>query len=211
MPSTKRSSPPAAPPQSSSARKAERHREILEAAVRAFSRHGYHNCTVARVAQEAGVADGTIYLYFHGKEDLLISAFRHVLEAMLARLDEEVAQAPGPRAKLGRCLALHLRFMEEDPELAAFLQFQLRQPEESIRRAIAGPLAEYARRIEAVLEEGQREGSFRGDVGTRLLRRVYFGAVDETVSAWLLRPDRGPLEEKAPLLTDVLLNGMATR
>lgn len=207
MPSTKRSSPTATPAE----RKAERHREILEAAVRAFSRHGYHNCTVARVAQEAGVADGTIYLYFQGKEDLLISAFRHVLEAMLAQMDEEVAEAPDPTAKLSRCLALHLRFMEEDPELAAFLQFQLRQPDESIRRAIAGPLAEYARRVEAILDEGKRAGAFRGDIGTRLLRRVYFGAVDETVSAWLLRADRGPLKAKAPTLLDVLLNGMVKR
>lgn len=207
MPSTRRSSAAS----TAAERKTERRREILEAAVRAFSRHGYHNCTVARVAQEAGVADGTIYLYFQGKEDLLISAFRHVLETMLTRMDAEVAEAPDPTGKLRRCLELHLQFMEHDPELAAFLQFQLRQPDESIRRAIAGPLSAYARRIEAILDEGKRIGLFRTDVGTRLLRRVYFGAVDETVSAWLLRSDRGPLQEKAPLLLDVLLNGMVKR
>lgn len=207
MPSTRKTSAAATPAE----RKAERHREILDAAVRAFSRHGYHNCTMSRVAQEAGVADGTLYLYFHGKEDLLISAFRHVMGVMLTRMDEEVAQAPTPATKLRRCLELHLRFMEEDRELAAFLQFQLRQPEESIRKAISGPLADYARRIEAVIDVGKREGAFRNDVGTRLLRRVYFGSVDETVSAWLLRSERGPLQEKAPLLLDVLLNGMIRR
>jgi TetR/AcrR family fatty acid metabolism transcriptional regulator len=192
-------------------RKAERHREILEAAVRAFSRHGYHNCTVARVAQEAGVADGTIYLYFQGKEDLLISAFRHVMEAMLARMDQEVSEASDTVEKLRRCLTLHLEVMEQDPQLAAFLQFQLRQPEESIRKAIGGPLADYARRIEAIFDDGKASGFFRSDVGTRLLRRVYFGSVDETVSAWLLRAERGPLVEKAAPLLDVLLHGMCRR
>jgi len=207
MPSTRRTSPAPTPAE----RKAERHRGILEAAVRAFSRHGYHNCTVARVAQEAGVADGTIYLYFQGKEDLLVSAFRHVLEGMLARMDEAVAPEPGAEAKLRRTLELHLGFMEDDPELAAFLQFQLRQPDESIRRAISGPLTEYSRRIEAIFDAGKKAGSFRPEAGTRLLRRVYFGAVDETVSAWLLRADRGPLRQKAGPLLDVLLHGAVPR
>ncbi|MBI5016496.1 MAG: TetR/AcrR family transcriptional regulator [Deltaproteobacteria bacterium] len=207
MPSTKKTNPPP----TTAERKAERRREILEAAVRAFSRHGYHNCTMSRVAQEAGVADGTLYLYFQGKEDLLISAFRHVMESMLARVDEEVAQVADPVAKLRRCVELHLAFMEEDPELAAFLQFQLRQPEESIRREISGPLAGYARRVEAILDQGKAGGAFRSDVGTRLLRRVYFGSIDETVSAWLLRAERGPLSEKAAPLFDVLLHGMCAR
>lgn len=189
-------------------RKAERQQEILDAAVRAFSRQGYHNCTVAQVAREAGVADGTIYLYFQSKEELLVSAFRRVLETLFARLDREIAAIPGPVAKLRRLVEMHLELMEGDPDVASFLQFQLRQPETSVRAAIGGPLGEYARRIEAVLDEGKAAGHVRTDVGTRLLRRVIFGAVDETVSAWLLRPDRGPLVSQAQPLLDVLLNGI---
>jgi TetR/AcrR family fatty acid metabolism transcriptional regulator len=192
-------------------RKAERQQGILDAAVRAFSRHGYHNCTVAQVAREAGVADGTLYLYFQGKEDLLVSAFRHVLGRMFERLDREVAGAAAPVEKLRRLVEVHLGLMEEDPDLASFLQFQLRQPEPSIRAAIAGPLSEYARRIEAVLEEGKAGGAIRTDLGTRVMRRVVFGAVDETVSSWLLRSDRGPLVPKAAPLVEALLGGLAAR
>ncbi len=189
-------------------RKAERQQEILDAAVRAFSRQGYHNCTVAQVAREAGVADGTIYLYFQSKEDLLVSAFRHVLQSLFERLDREIAAIADPLAKLRRLVEMHLELMEGDPDVASFLQFQLRQPETSVRTAISGPLGDYARRIETVIEEGKATGQVRTDVGTRMLRRLVFGAVDETVSAWILRPHRGPLVPKAATLLDVLLNGI---
>jgi len=189
-------------------RKAERQQEILDAAVRAFSRQGYHNCTIARVAREAGVADGTIYLYFESKEDLLVSAFRHVLEQLFARLDRDIAAIRDPVARLRRLVEMHLELMEGDPDVASFLQFQLRQPETSVRTAIAGPLGEYARRIETVIEAGKASGQVRTDVGTRVMRRVVFGAVDETVSAWLLQPSRGPLAPKAGPLVDVILNGI---
>lgn len=207
MPSTPRARTPAA----AADRKANRERHILNAAVRAFSRHGYHNCSVARVAQEAGVADGTIYLYFKSKEDLLVHAFRSVLTDMLAEMDRRVAVAGEPVEKLLLGAELHFAMMEGDPDLARFLQFQLRQPDEAIRRAIAAPLAEYARRIEAIIDEGKASGAFRSDIGTRVLRRVYFGAVDETVSAWLLRTEGGPLKEKARPLLEVLLDGMRNR
>jgi len=193
------------------ARRAERERQILEAAVRAFSRHGYHNCTVAQVAREAGVADGTIYLYFRGKEDLLISAFRHVLERILDELDRELARIADPVDKIVRLVELHLEVMERDPELAGFLQFQLRQPDAGIRRAIAGPLRAYARRIEAVLDEGKAAGRIRSDLPTRVMRRALFGAVDETVSSWLLRPGAGTLREKAGPILDVILHGILAR
>ncbi len=195
----------------SASRKAERQQEILDAAVRAFSRHGYHNCTVAQVAREAGVADGTIYLYFQGKEDLLVSAFRHVLEQVFERLDREIAAIADPLAKLRRLVEIHLELMEGDPDVASFLQFQLRQPESSVRKAIAGPLGQYARRIEAAIEEGKAAGQVRADVGTRVMRRLLFGAVDETVSAWLLQPVRDPLVPKAEPLVEVILNGIRSR
>ncbi|MDW7710294.1 MAG: TetR/AcrR family transcriptional regulator [Deferrisomatales bacterium] len=189
-------------------RRAERQQKILAAAVRAFSRQGYHHCTVAQVAREAGVADGTIYLYFQNKEDLLVSAFRHVLESLFQPLDAEIAAIADPLAKLRRLVEMHLELMEGDPDVASFLQFQLRQPETSVRTAISGPLGQYARRIEAILEAGKAAGQIRTDVGTRMLRRLIFGAVDETVSAWLLRAGREPLLPKAAPLLDVILDGI---
>ncbi len=190
-------------------RKAERQRTILEAAVRAFSRQGYHECTVAQVAREAGIADGTIYLYFQGKEDLLVNAFRQVLEGILVRLDTELAGTADPLERLRRIVSVHFAVMEEDPELASFLQLQARQPDPAIRRAIAESLGAYARRIEVVLDQGKATGQLRADVGTRLMRRMIFGTVDETVSSWLLRPERDSLARRVEPVLDVVLRGIA--
>lgn len=192
-------------------RKAGRQREILDAAVRAFSRHGYYSCTMANVAREAGVADGTLYLYVQGKQELLVLTFRYVLDRILTRLDAELAAIADPAAKLERLMELHLDVMETDPDLAGFLQFQLRQPDPVIRSAIREPLTSYARRIEAVIEEGKAKGVFRADVGTRAMRRVVFGALDETVSAWWFRQTREPLRPKAGALFETILHGIAVR
>ncbi|GAB4257917.1 MAG: fatty acid metabolism transcriptional regulator FadR [Deferrisomatales bacterium] len=192
-------------------RKAQRQQSILRAAIRAFSRQGYHGCTVAEVAREAGVADGTIYLYFQGKEDLLVSAFRHVLEGVLERLERELAPLSDPVAKLERLVTLHLEEMEKDPDLATFLQFQLRQPDQNIRKAVSDCLTAYARKIEQVIEEGKAAGRLRSDLGTRAVRRVLFGAIDETVSAWVLRSDKEPLVPKAGPIVEIVLHGIARR
>lgn len=192
-------------------RRSERRQEIVRAAVRAFSRYGYHACTVGRVAEEAGVADGTIYLYFPSKEALLIGAFQDVLGEMLERLDRELEAFGDPLAKLRRMVELHLELLGRDPELAAFLQIQLRQPDEAIRKAISGPLGAYARRIEAVLDRAKELGALEPRFETRLLRRVIFGAIDETVSAWCLRPGEGALADRAGPLLEVLLQGMVPR
>ncbi len=189
-------------------RRAERENQILRAAVRAFSLHGYHDCTVARVAREAGVADGTLYLYFRSKEDLLVSAFRHVLGGILDRLDREMSAATDPVERLRRLVELHLQVMEDDPELASFLQFQLRQPDPAIRRAISDPLRAYARRIERAVDDGKASGVLRSEVPTRAVRRVLFGAIDETVSAWLLHGRDSPLRARAGPILDIVLNGV---
>lgn len=189
-------------------KKAEKHRQILAAAIRAFSRYGYHSCTMNRVAQEAGVADGTLYLYVKGKEDLLVQAFCYVFGIMMVRLDDELSKFSDPVDKLKRIMELHFEVMETDPDLAGFLQFQMRQPDPVIRQGISEPLVQYARRIEKVIDEGKTSGAFRADVGTRAMRRVVFGALDETVSAWWFRRGGDPLSPKVDDLFKTILHGV---
>ncbi len=188
--------------------KAIKRAQILEAAVKAFSRHGYHSCTMNRVAKEAGVADGTLYLYVKGKEDLLVTAFSHVLGLLMERLDKEIKKLDNPVSKLRRLMELHFEVMENDPDLAGFLQFQLRQPDPAIRAAIRTPLVQYANRIEAIVEEGKEKGTFRKSIGTRAMRRVIFGSMDETVSAWWFRQDGNELMKKVAPLMEVILHGL---
>lgn len=192
----------------SAERKAEKHKLILEAAVRAFSKWGYHNCTMSKVAREAGVADGTLYLYVRSKEDLLVSAFKHVMSELMERLDHELSLLVDPVSKLEMLIRMHFGLMENDPDMAGFLQFHLRQPDRSIREAIREPLVQYARRIEQVIEEGKAMGVFRENLGTRTVRRMVFGAMDETVNSWFYNMEAGSLMTKVKPLIEALLYGI---
>jgi TetR/AcrR family fatty acid metabolism transcriptional regulator len=192
-------------------KKEKRRIAIMEAAVKAFSQLGYHACTMNQVAREAGVADGTLYLYFESKEDLLIKAFKHVIGNLMELLDKELVQLDAPADKLKRIIELHFQVMENDPSLAGFMQFQLRQPDPSIRQAIRRPLSSYARRIERVIEEGHKTGDFRASLGARAMRRLIFGGMDETVSAWCFRGEKDSLADKAGPLLDAILHGLAAK
>jgi len=193
------------------AQKKERQEKILEAAIKAFSINGYHNSTVATIAREAGIADGTMYLYFKGKEELLISAFTFIMDNFLEKLEVKLAEAKNPLEKLKCIVTYHLTELSKDPDRARFLQLELRQPAESVRRGIAKPLSLYMRKIDSLVEEGKESGMVRKDLPTKVIRRVIFGAVDETISSWIRRKDAAPIGSEAEAVFEVLLGGMAAR
>jgi len=193
------------------AQKKERQEKILEAAIKAFSMHGYHNSTVATIARQAGIADGTMYLYFKGKEDLLISAFTFIIEGFLEKLEAKLGEAKNPLDKLKVIVIYHLTELSGDPDRAKFLQLELRQPAESVRQGIAKPLSLYMRKIDALLEEGKEAKLIRKDLPTKVIRRVIFGSVDETISSWIRRKDAAPIDKEAEAVFEVLLGGMATK
>lgn len=195
----------------SSDKKAEKYKQIIDAAVRAFSKWGYHNCTMNKVAREAGVADGTLYLYVKSKEDLLVSAFTTVMDGLMERLDHELSLIVDPVSKLEMLIRMHFGLMENDPDMAGFLQFHLRQPDRSIREAIREPLVSYARRIEAVIDEGKAMGVFRENLTTRTVRRMVFGAMDETVNSWYYNMEAGTLSQKVKPLIEALLYGVLAK
>src|SRR5262245_6648576 len=97
---------------------------ILRAAIRVFARSGFFNSKVADVASEAGVADGTVYLYFKNKDDILISIFNHVMDDALARGKERLAELNGPAEKLKTIVHGHLDRIGRDRDLAVVFQVE---------------------------------------------------------------------------------------
>jgi len=191
----------------------DKYRVILEAAIRVFARYGYHHARVGEIARAAGVAEGTVYLYFRNKEDLLVSAFREKMDAftheVAARLAPAGAGARGGAAeKLRRVVEMHLSRLGADYDLALFFQIHLRQPEESVRNAIAGPLARYARLIEDVVEAGMASGEFLAGQNKKLVRQMVFGAIDEVVSNWVRSRGKYSLAGQAGALSAFLLRGL---
>ncbi|AGK99981.1 TetR/AcrR family transcriptional regulator [Desulfoscipio gibsoniae] len=167
-------------------RTGEKYDAIIEAAVKVIAENGYHNSQVSKIAREAGVADGTIYLYFKNKEDLLVSLFKVKMGEFTAGARHELKELQDSFAKLARLIYLHFNRLETDRYLALVLQIQLRQSETSIRQGIAGPLKLYFNIIEEVVSHGIESGAFKPDINRKLARQMIFGTMDEVATSWVM-------------------------
>src|SRR5687767_209586 len=134
--------------------------QIIDAAIRVFARNGYYNSRVSDIAREAGIASGTIYLYFKTKDEILVTLFREKMAEWVAFARREMAGEPDPVAKIRRLVALHFSVLERDPDLADVVQVELRQGHKFFRGASAHEVSAYFELITAVLQEGIAAGQF---------------------------------------------------
>lgn len=186
----------------------DKHQAILDAAVRVFARKGFFQSRVSEIAREAGVADGTIYLYFKNKDDLLISIFSVKMKEIISRFRDAIALERDAASRL-RCLVrMHLAGFQSYPELAAVFQVELRQSSRFMREHDKEELRHYFDMIAEILEQGQREGMFRQDVPVGLAKRFVFGTLDEIVSTWVLAGMQYDLGTLVDPVVNLLLNGV---
>src|SRR5919112_748049 len=182
---------------------------IMRAATKVFARSGYFNSKVADIAREAGVADGTVYLYFKSKEEILRSIFeRNTSEAVRAGR-EELARISDPREKLRRIARHHLERLGADRDLAVVFQVELRGTTKFMEEFSAAGLAEYLGLIREVFEEGQAAGVFRAGLKAKLVAKVLFGALDEMATNWILSKRRYKLAPLADEVLDIFLGGVS--
>jgi TetR/AcrR family fatty acid metabolism transcriptional regulator len=191
------------------ARPTDKRARILAAAVKVFARKGYFAARVSEIAKRAAVADGTIYLYFRNKEDILVSLFDEVMAAHIGAARSELASAPGPAARLLALAEHHLRALGENRDLAVVFQVELRQSTKFMERFTASWLKEYFALLTGVIEEGQRAGLFRADLPRKLVAKALFGALDEMVTSWILSRKGYHLEELAAPVVELFLRGVA--
>ena len=187
----------------------EKPHQIIDAAVRVFARHGYYNSRVADIAREAGVASGTIYLYFKTKDDILVRLFREKMAEWVAFLRLAIADLPDAVAKLRRLVVLHLKMLEDNPDLAEVVQVELRQGHKFFRGASAHEITAYFALIGSVLEEGMAGGRIRSDLPVKLATKMLFGAMDQVATSWVLGKRRYRLSETADAVADIFLKGVA--
>ena len=190
-------------------RTTDKRRRILEAATSVFARKGYFAARVSDVAKKAGVADGTIYLYFRSKEDILVRLFDEVMSEHVVLAREAVRALPSAPERLLAIAERHLAVLGENRDLAAVFQVELRQSTRFMERFTASWLRDYFALLDEVIEGGQRDGSLRADVSRKLAAKMLFGALDETVTSWLLSEKRYPLKGQAAPLVDLFLRGAA--
>jgi len=184
---------------------------ILRAATRVFAENGYFNSKVADVARQAGVADGTVYLYFKSKEEILRSIFDRNTTEAINEGREELAKIGDPREKLRRIARHHLERLGADRDLAVVFQVELRGTTKFMQEFSAAGLAEYLGLIREVFEEGQAAGVFRKELKAKLVAKVLFGALDEMATNWILSRRRYKLAPMADEVLDIFINGVSAR
>jgi TetR/AcrR family fatty acid metabolism transcriptional regulator len=187
----------------------EKSRQIITAAVRVFARNGYYNSRVSDIAKEAGIASGTIYLYFKTKDDILVALFREKMAAFVASLRKAITGEPDAVAKLRRLVTLHFKILEADPDLAEVVQVELRQGHKFFRGASAAEVGAYFALIGSVLEEGVESGLFRKDLPIKVATKALFGAMDQMATSWVLGKRAYRLSETSEAVADLFLQGIS--
>jgi TetR/AcrR family fatty acid metabolism transcriptional regulator len=188
---------------------ADKRAAILRAATGVFARNGYFNSKVADIASAAGVADGTVYLYFKSKEDILHSIFDRTVDEAVTEAREELKEIKDPREKLRRIAYRHLERMEADRDLAIVFQVELRGSTKFMEEFSAAGFAAYLGLIRATIEEGQRAGAFRAELNAKVVSKILFGALDEMATNWILSRRRYKLAPLADQVLDIFLNGVS--
>ena len=181
---------------------------ILRAATRVFARRGFFSAQVADVAREAGVAAGTVYLYFRSKDDLLVSIFDRTMREAIAEGRTALDGVTDPIERLRRIARLHLERMGRDRDLAVVFQVELRQSTKFMAQLSATRLREYLGILRDVVAEGQAAGVFRAGINPTLAAKVLFGALDEMATNWILSERRYDLAADADAVVDLFLHGV---
>ena len=184
---------------------------ILRAATRVFARNGYFNSKVADIARAAGVADGTVYLYFKSKEEILHSIFDQNMAEAIAAGRKLIAKLSDPREKLRRIATLHLERLGADRDLAIVFQVELRGSTKFMQEFSAAGFAEYLGLLRTIFEEGQRAGVFRKELNAKVAAKIFFGALDEMATNWIISKRSYKLEPMAEVVMDVFLNGVSAK
>ena len=188
--------------------KADKRDAILRAAIDTFAARGFFTAQVADVARAAGVAAGTVYLYFRGKDDLLISIFERTMKEAIAAGKRSLDEKTDAVERLREIARLHLGRMGHDRALAVVFQVELRQSTKFMERFSATYLRQYLGIIRDIIAGGQAQGAFRPDVNATLAAKLFFGALDEMATNWILSQRRYSLAAEADAIVDLFVGGV---
>lgn len=181
---------------------------ILRAAIDVFAQSGYFNAKVSEIARAAGVADGTIYLYFDGKEDLLISVFREHTRNYLQSLERDLVNVKGPEERMRTAIRHHLEALGANRSLAIVWQVELRHSLKFMALLSHQEVSDYLNILRKIVEHGQSAGVFRRALHPQLVAKSVFGILDEMVTSWVLSEREYALEDQADQVADLVLNGL---
>lgn len=186
----------------------DKYHRILEAAVKIFSRHGFHQTTIAQIAREADVADGTIYLYFKNKDDILVQFFNYKTKQVFSRFQEGVDQADTAVEKLRILIRCHLEEFQRDRDMALLYQVETRRHNPLVEEQVREMAKTYLDMLAQLIEQGQQEGTIRSDLYLGLVKRFIVGAVEEVIANWLRSEGGYDIAAMSDPLVDLFMRGI---
>lgn len=191
-------------------RVSDKHNKITQAAVKVFARKGFFNARISDIAKEAKVADGTIYLYFNNKYDILISLFEDEIGKIILQVKNHIDKLHDPKEKLLFFARSHLHLLEEKKDLTEVLQMELRQSNEIMKEYRNSRFIEYINIISVIIHEGQNQGVFKQSIAPGIAKRAIFGALDEMSRLWILDNDpQYTIDETAEQVCSLFLEGIS--
>jgi TetR/AcrR family fatty acid metabolism transcriptional regulator len=181
--------------------------QIIDAAVTVIAENGYHQAQVSKIAKQAGVADGTIYLYFKNKEDILISLFKEKMGNFVERIEGMIAGRTTAKEKLLVLIETHLSMLSDNHHLAIVTQLELRQSNKELRLKINDVLKGYLKVIDRIILEGIENSEFSKELDIRLTRQMIFGTIDEMATTWVMNDEKYDLKALAKPVHRMLIRG----
>ena len=185
---------------------------ILKAATKIFAKKGFYNAKVTEIAKKAHVADGTIYLYFESKDDLLIALFDEQMVPIIKRIRRGVKKETTAIDKLRRFIFLHLDMVERNQDLAMVLVVELRQSAKFMHDYPGTKFKEYLQVISDIIIEGQAGGEIPKSINPSISKQVIFGALDDVATNWLVSKNKSiKLTDFAGEIEKILLIGVTAK
>ena len=190
-------------------RNGEKYFRIINAATKIFARKGFFQAKVSDIAREARVADGTIYLYFENKDDILISLFEEQMKAVLENMIAQIAEERDALKKIEKFALTHLKLIELNKNMAEIIQVELRQSGKFMKEYKNEKFLQYLNLISDIIKEGQEQGVFRKEVIPDIAKRAFFGALDEMSRFWVLSSHKKyDIETAAKQISEYFLRGL---
>jgi TetR/AcrR family fatty acid metabolism transcriptional regulator len=193
---------------SSANRTADKYQRILDAAVAVFAEKGFFVSRVSDIADRADVADGTVYLYFKNKDEILAAAINTAFDGFMRTARNELEKLPTPSERLRRLAYLHFEALGANRNMAVVFQMELRQSTRFLSEFSHGHLVEYFSLVRQAICDGKASGEFRRELPEKIAANCFFGAIDEMVTSWVLSEKDYPLAHVAEPVLDILLSGM---
>jgi TetR/AcrR family transcriptional regulator, fatty acid metabolism regulator protein len=163
----------------------DKRRMILDAAVIAFAKRGFHGCRVSDIADEANVAYGLVYHYFRSKDEVLDTLFLDRWNVLLDVISAIDGQEMPVRDKLYAIAGFIVDSYRRDPDLMKVIIVEVTRAANSFGRTHLGKIREAYALIADIVAKAQADGAFKRDVTPEFAALAFYGAIEQVLTGWI--------------------------